>query len=147
MRAAGSIMAIFFGNFDLRPLSRADFLPQALRVFFVRQPVAMAVAYLAVRFFESPNTAELFQWLFVGIALISTLCFLIPYFTLMYKRLKGSILPLSRLIFCVLIVLYLFLPNIGRSLGEELIISIILGGGIYLSLFLLSDKAYKHFRT
>lgn len=140
MMTVRRIRSFFWGDFDLCPLSRKDFLPQALKIFFIRQPLAAIIAYVSVRIFKYSNTPELLQWIFVIISLTAASCFLIPYCTLAYRRFLGSTLPFPRFIFCAIIAVYLFSPNSDAISWEAVLISCALSGLNYAILFLLPDN-------
>jgi Na+/melibiose symporter-like transporter len=136
---------MLLGPLDLFPLSRMAFLRQALMVFFIRQPIASIIAYFFIYFVEVHELPELMEWILMLAALTAALCFLIPYYRLVYWRLLGSIFPFPRL---VLVVLFFILFLFGISSQDELtwtriILECALYAGGYLILFLLPDRSHR----
>ena len=140
MTTGRRIRAFLWGDFDPCPLSRMDFLPRAVKIFFIRQPIATIAAYASMCIFTSDKTPELFQWLFAIITLVAASCCLVPYFTVLYKRLQGSNLPFPRVIVCLILTASFYFPVSDELSWEEAAISCGLSGALYFILFLLPNN-------
>lgn len=140
MTTARRIRTFLWGDFDLPALSRANFLPLALKMLFIRLPITMILVYACICILESSKAPKLLQWIFCVIGLGVGSCFWVPYCMLLYKRLQGTLLPFPRAVFCLLIALYLFFPGFHRYSWVEAVISCVLHGVVYGILFLLPDN-------
>ena len=96
--------------------------------------------YASWYIFTSHKTPELFQWFFIIVGLVAASCFDIPYFIVLYKRFKGSILPFPRLFVCLILVVCFCLPGFDNFYWTEAAISCGVSVALYCILFLLPDN-------
>ena len=134
------IRAFLWGDFDPCPLSRMDFLPRAVKILFIRQPIAMIVTYASWYISTSHKVPELLQFFFVIIGLVTASYFLIPYCIVLYKRLKGTNIPFPRFITCSMLAVYFYYPESDDPSWAEAAISFGLSWAFYCILFFLPDN-------
>jgi len=131
--------AILFGYWDCHPLSRAEYLPRVLRLFFLRLPVVTLIAYFSLKFLNSPETAFTWQIFLITCTFLAIVGLMFPYFMLIYMRLLGSKIPFRMTVSCVVIAVAFFFP-IGSNFWEAYIAKGFLGLTICTILYLLPDK-------
>ncbi len=91
----GILRKIFLGP-PLRPLTRKEFFPLALKLMLTRMPLSLVIILALAHVLENFTVPD---WPVIGLAILAILIsmsFLLPYFKLIHWRVAGSAFPFPK---------------------------------------------------